>query len=139
MNKKRGRAAEIILLLILGSLILWALELLLIYVDDGYSGRGDEQAPLIWQRDEWALEVHNLRVRKGETVTTQSLARAVAGDGRDLSDKVVLKNEKGEVIQRELPTDTPGCYRYTALLNNTVTHREIKKEVLLLVDGGKFH
>ena len=101
------------------------------------SGEAASVSALIWQEDRPALEVHNLRVARGTRVTVKDLCSARAGDGSDLTDQIVLTDEKGKTAESPIDTGTPGVYSYAASVKNPANGREVKKTVLLLVDGGK--
>ena len=139
MKKRMGRHAETVLLIVLGVLIFLVLGLLLLYAKTGYGSAPSASSELTRQGDEYVLRVRSLRIRQGEDVTAEELAVAETGDGRDISEKIVIEDEKGAVVQGRLSTERTGVYRYTAVLSRGAPRREIRREIILLVDGGKAH
>ena len=98
------------------------------------AGDGASVSPLIWQGDEPALETHNRRVARGARVTVRELASA-----RPDGSKVVLRDGQGNETDGVIDTGKPGIYSYVAIAKNPENGREVRKNVWLLVDGGKVY
>lgn len=81
------------------------------------------------------LYTDNRKVKQGETLLTQNLAKARDEQGEDISNKIIYKNEKGNMLGRKIDTTKPGIQKLTAWVQSPISGCKVSRCFLVLVDG----
>ena len=79
------------------------------------------------------IQCTDFKAMTGEPVHFEDYVSAVDFDGRDISGQMQIANENGKQIQEIW--DMPGIYRFVLSVKSSVTGKETRGKLLVLVEG----
>lgn len=99
--------------------------------DGGKTGFLQEQ---LWE-EEPVIDVRSCRFLQNQEVDLASMASARDVNGDDLTAQLIFQDKEGNGLSGYLNTEKPGIYPLTVLVHSSLTGRESRKNIIVLVDG----